>query len=142
MIENGASYINEALIEATVNVNLGVAQCLMEHGADINYKDNNGKTALTLALENEKLRIVAYFIEKCGDINAKYDFNNYKGMTILMIASLLGKLETVKYLIKNGADVNIENYECNTALDLAEKLDIDKDIKEEIIKSLKEAGAI
>ena len=161
LAENGANDINDALIEASKSGKLGAVKCLAEHGADIDYKDNNGKTALMSALENEKLRIVAYFIERCGDINAKYDyeyyisegieeteydkeniFGKYKGMTILMIASLLGKLETVKYLIKNGADVNIENYKCDTALDLTEKAYIDKEIKDEIIKALKEAGAI
>ena len=64
-----------------------------------------------------------------------------------MRASKKGHFEIVKYLVENGADINFKDKYDRTALDFVKLPDIDKEIKEkeikeEIIKYLKESGAI
>ena len=69
---------------------------LVEHNSDINAKDNNGKTALHISLENKYFDIVKLLIEHNSDINAKDNFNR----TALHIAST----EEIKnYLKQHGA---------------------------------------
>ena len=124
LLKNGSGYINEALLDAIINENLELVKYLVEHGADVNAKYDNGSTVLMEASVYGTLEIVKYLVE-----NGAENINK-----ALMIVSSKGYLEIVKYLIQNGADVNIEDYQCNTALDFT--------TNEEIIKILKEAGAM
>jgi ankyrin repeat protein len=68
---------------------------LVEHGADLNAKNNTNYTALILASENGNFEIVKYLVEKGADVNA---INNNK--TPLMSASRWWDIhfEMVKYL--------------------------------------------
>ena len=118
-----------SLINASKNGDLEKVKLLIENGANIEVKDNNGDTALILASYYRRLEIVKYLVEKGANINATND----NGWTSLMYASKYGELETIKYLLENGADVNIKNKNGNAALDLAKI----EDIKE----VLRKAGA-
>ena len=123
----------------------------MEHGADINAKNSNDKTALVIASEKGNLGIVKYLLEHGADnINYALRMASKRGYSeivncllkngsgyineALLDAIINENLELVKYLVEHGADVNIEDYQCNTALDFT--------TNEEIIKILKEAGAM
>ncbi len=113
---------------------------MFSKGADINVKDNGGRTALTNA-SNGHLEVVKYLINKGADINAK--LNN--GSTALIVATMSGQLEIVKYLISKGANVNavaspkIEGVEyIFTALDAAETKAIKEVLKNAGAKTAKE----
>uniref|UniRef100_UPI0026312A47 ankyrin repeat domain-containing protein n=1 Tax=uncultured Brachyspira sp. TaxID=221953 RepID=UPI0026312A47 len=71
---------------------------LLDKCADINAKDNDGKTALMLASSNGDLEVVKLLIDKGADVNAKDDYNR----TALMLASYNGHLEAAEFLKANG----------------------------------------
>jgi ankyrin repeat protein len=104
------------LIEACKKGDLNFVRSLVENSsnsADINSKDNCGRTSLLWASIERDLEIVKYLIDKGADINHK----DVKGETSLMWASQEGHLEIVKYLIEKGADVNHkDDFDGNTSL--------------------------
>ena len=85
---------------------------LIDMGADVNAKDENGRTALIYASRNSSSEILEYLIEKGADINAKDIFDK----TALMYAASFNNLEVIKYLIEKGADINAKDNENKTAL--------------------------
>ena len=79
---------------------------------DVNKKDNNGKTALSYAVESSSLENVKALIEKGADINITDSLEN----TLLMKAAELKNLKLVLLLTDCGADVNAKNCSGETAL--------------------------
>ena len=88
---------------------LEIVKYLVENGADINAKDNNGWTSLIHAAYNGHLEVVKYLVENKADINAIGKYFGFDGLTSLMFASMNGHLEVVKYLVENGANINDRN---------------------------------
>ena len=88
-----------------------------EFGADVNARDNGGKTALHWASENGQRETVIALVREFGaDVNAR-DKND---KTALHLASKEGKIDNVTALIREfGADVNARDDEGQTALHLA-----------------------
>jgi len=84
---------------------LPVVKYLIEHGADVNAKDNDDETALMEAADNGHLPVVQYLVEHGADVNAKDDTN----WTPLTWAARNGHLSVVQYLIKHDTDVNTAN---------------------------------
>ena len=78
---------------------------LIEAGANVNAKENDGRTPLMCAADKGHSEIVKLLIENGADVNAK---NNY-GHTSLMCAAGKGHTEIVKLLIEKGANVNAKN---------------------------------
>ena len=89
-----------------------VLDSLIEKGADVHAKDNNGWTPLHWASYRGNLKMAQLLIEKGADVNAK----NYHGNTPLYWASFKGYLEITQLLIEKGADVNVINKEGWTPL--------------------------
>ena len=110
--------------------NFEKVKLLIEKGADIDAKDNDGVTALMYVSRAGDLEIAKYLLENGADINAK---DSKWGYTALIYAAEYVNLEIVQFLIESGADVNIKNNDGKTALDLVET--------EEIKKVLRKAGA-
>lgn len=76
---------------------------LVEHGADVDAVDSDGRTALMFAVLSENLQVVKFLIESGADIN-KVD---NKGFSALVFAVILNNVDITKLLIHHGADVNI-----------------------------------
>ena len=108
-----------------------VAKKLIEHGADVNAKDDTGATPLMLAAAFGHKETAELLLDKGADINAK----NEIGATALLFAVTLEQTETAKFLIDKGTDLNL-TYNSVTVLDFAEN----KDYKD-IVKYLKSKGA-
>ena len=104
---------------------------LLAHGADVNTRDKDGKSALMkvcmLPKKDEEVEMVKLFLDRGADVNAKDNMGN----TALTMASMLDHLEVAKLLLAKGADVNIEGvgYPMPYA-------------KPEMAKLLKEYGAV
>lgn len=96
--------LTAALMLATFNDHNETVKFLIEKGADVNGKMNNGKTALMLAAGQGHVDIVKLLLDKGADVNAKT--NN--GETALIPAVFKGDTNIIKLLLDRGVDVNAE----------------------------------
>lgn len=82
------------------------ALLLLKHGADLNQRNGDGKTALMLAtqqaLKNDDLTLLDWLLELGADPNAtEYHFQD----TPLTIAARRGRVDLIDRLVQAGADV-------------------------------------
>ena len=94
----------------------------LNQGADVNAKDDDGKTALFRASNQGYTEIMKVLIDNGADVNVK----TKEGATPLITACCFGRdLEAVELLISNGADVKAMSHErgygLNPLLDSSEK---------------------
>ena len=91
-------------------------KCLLNQGANINARNQNGGTALIIAgYVLEDIELVTYLVENGADVNSA----NRNGDTALIDAAERGNIPILEYLLENGADLNHKNNEGHTALDHA-----------------------
>lgn len=88
---------------------------MIDLGADINHKRDDGKTVLIVAAEGGHDLLAKKMVERGADLNLK----DNKGVTALMAAVLKGHLPVVQILLDAGADVSLTDPQGRTALDLA-----------------------
>ncbi len=86
---------------------------LIEMIADVDIKDEVGRTALILAAGAGYTKVCLALIKKCADPNAIVVFD---GRTALMWAVASGHTEIAQALIEKGADVDIKDGVGRTAL--------------------------
>lgn len=72
-------------------------------GFDLNTRDENGNSALLLAIREESWRVVRFLLEQPL---VQVESRNTAGESPLMLAALKGQLPLVKRLIERKADVN------------------------------------
>jgi uncharacterized protein len=72
---------------------------LIEQGADLNAKDENGRTALMYAVEQNRTEAAQTLLAKGADVNAQDKF----GMTSLKKAKQFGYKDTIAVLKRAGA---------------------------------------
>src|SRR6266852_743961 len=95
---------------------------LIEYGADIDARDDDGWTPLSWASRGHHFKdgSVLRLLLECGaDVNARATDD---GFTSLHRASKNGELEIVRLLLKHGADVEVVNNDDKTALQLVGKV--------------------
>lgn len=93
---------NMALLDAAYEGDLKKVRNLLEAGAEVNAKDEDGYTALIRASSGGDIEIVKALLEAGADVNAK----NEVEVAALVLASKKGHIEIVKALVEVGADVN------------------------------------
>jgi ankyrin repeat protein len=84
-------------------------------GADIEARDDENDTPLTLAAAGGHAKLVKALLEKRADVDA----TNHSRATALSGASEKGHVEVVKLLLASGANVNLKNADGMTPLALA-----------------------
>ena len=89
------------LLEVVKSGNLVDIQKYITAGADINFKDSYGQTAIILASHGGSIEIVKYLLEKGADINAKND----EGLTALISALSCQNYELAQLLVESGAEI-------------------------------------
>ena len=129
-LQKGNTYSN--LICYVVSGDTVGLKKLIDAGADVNFKDHEGASPLSVASCFGYMDIVKLLIEAGADVNIK----SKHGGTPLMGAAFNNKIGVVKKLIDAGADVNIANDAGHTALSFAKYCKCD-----DSIKLLEEAGA-
>jgi ankyrin repeat protein len=97
--------------------NAETVKLLLEKGADVNARDNEGWHPLQLAAKRGDVEIVKLLLGNGADVNAT---NNY-GVTALESAAYRGYLNVVKLLLEKGADVNAKDVDKTAALTGAAK---------------------
>ena len=76
----------------------------IEIGADVNGRDENGQTALMLAIRRHRIKMATYFVENGADL----DIRDVNGRTALMIAAEEDLFDMMELLIDKGADMQIK----------------------------------
>lgn len=95
-IEGRDNHINTLLHLAVNNNNYEEVKKLVQEGASINAKNEDGLTPFELANSRNRSEIVAFFV--------KYKDNT--GNTLLHYAAEKGNLELVNLLLEKGAEVH------------------------------------
>ncbi|KAI3443381.1 hypothetical protein Pfo_000046 [Paulownia fortunei] len=91
---------------------------LLEKGASINGRDQNGWSALHRASFKGRIDAARALIDKGIDINAK----DVEGYTALHCSVESGQSDVIELLVKKGADVEARTNKGVTALQIAESL--------------------
>jgi ankyrin repeat protein len=79
---------------------------LVQDGTDVNFKREDGSTALQGASVHGHTEVVRFLVENGADVHCKDNLGN----TALHFASMNGHTEVVRFLIRNGADVHCQDY--------------------------------
>lgn len=104
-----------AMCQTKSNKALAVAAALLEHDADVDARDKEGRTPLMWAVNRANLPLVDLLITQGADVNAK-DRVKYNESTVLMYAQ---DSETARVLLRLGADPSIRNHAGQNASEYA-----------------------
>ena len=118
------------LLSAAYNGDFEMVQVLLKYKADINARNNDGKTALHLASHGNPYldlnigpslsNVARLLLEHGADVNARMD--EAEGhCTPLHLAARNGRVEVVHVLLRHGANVRMKDVSGRTALHQAEQ---------------------
>jgi ankyrin repeat protein len=94
--------LDQELILAAEENNLQYAvELLVQHGADVNAKDNRNRTPLIWASQSGHVQVVVEFLVHGADIETKDNM----GSTALHFACSRGHVTVVQALLSSGADI-------------------------------------
>ena len=82
-----------------------------------NYRDANFNSNLHIAVKNNSIKLVKYFLNKNSNPNEL----NKDGQTPLHLALKEGNKDIIDLLIKNGADISIKDNEGKKPFDYGSK---------------------
>lgn len=103
--------INALMIKAATG-DVQTVRDLIDKGADVDAKEENGFTALMLASWHGYSQIVQCLIGEGADVNIKTN----EGLTALLSALEQSRYDIVKILVASGADVNAKGMDDRTPL--------------------------
>ncbi|KAM6961655.1 protein phosphatase 1 regulatory subunit 12A isoform 9-T10 [Tautogolabrus adspersus] len=101
---------------------------MLDRGADINYANVDGLTALHQACIDDNVDMVTFLVEHGAGINQP----DNEGWIPLHAAASCGYLDIAEYLIGQGASVGVVNSEGETPLDIAEEEAMEELLQNEI----------
>ena len=104
--------MNLLIVAAHYN-QLDFAKSLLKRGMNLNIIDANGKTPLTLAIQQDNYNIATLLV----DAGAKLE--NYANINLLIVAAHYNQLDFAKSLLKRRADLNINSELLKTAFEMA-----------------------
>ena len=124
-----------AVLYAAIWNRLDSLRVLLDAGADVNIKNQAGKTPLLMlvAREHSVVMLLARVAQPKGGVpalqllieaGADLDARNEAGQTALFLAVMKEHTEAVRVLIEAGADINAMTPEGETPLDAAKRPDI------------------
>ena len=90
---------------------------MLRDGFPVHVCNNSGRTALHIAVINNRNDIIKLLLHEGADVNRKDIFNK----TALHSAALCNNLEAAQLLLNAGADINIKPNNNKTPLDEAPK---------------------
>jgi len=103
------------IILAAYNDQSDVLSLLLEHGADIDARDNSGNTALMGVCFKGYKAIAKQLIDAGADVNAQ----NLNEATALTYACTFNRKEMAELLLQQDADPNLKDIRGNTPADHA-----------------------
>lgn len=90
---------------AVLNKNTKLITYLLSKGADINFKNKNGSTAIFQAAGESSLPVLQFLVKNKAQIN----IINNDGQTPLSFALLKHEVENADYLLEKKAKINLSN---------------------------------
>ncbi len=129
-----------SLLEPGVISHKGAAEMLLKYGADVNFTDRIGTTALHHAVDLDAVEFIDLLLKNGANVNAKDESLR----TPLSNAVRSGHYSSVQLLLARGADVGIQNKEGKTAIMIAREGSIkypDDDNYRQIYKLLEEKAS-
>lgn len=91
-----------ALILATAGGHVDLAKELINYGADIDYQDSAGLTALSWSVMRKKNKLTEYLLS----VNANANTLDNRSISPLMYAVGMGNIKIVEMLVNNHAQLN------------------------------------
>ena len=125
--------LNHSFIKAVIAGDIKSVQVLLKEGANVNFIEGRGDTALLIAVNFGYENMVKFLVANGANVNFVKDIT---GDTALHFAANQGYQKIVEFLVDNGANVNFKVKDGDTALFLA--LDSGHD---NIVEFLVERGA-
>jgi len=95
---------NEDLQNAAKEGNLEGVIAALKEGAEINFQDYYGRTALIYAAEKGYLDIVQFLVDKGANVNLQ----DYTSGTALIVATANSHEKVVTFLLEHGANPDIK----------------------------------
>lgn len=124
-----------ALIHAADCGHMSIVRYLCENGADVDYRNEYGTTALMVAAYKGRYHAAA--VDCLCTFGADPNLQDRNGRTALMYAVNQGVLPVVKYLCERGADANIQDADGETALMYAARTE-----RDDVVKCLLDTGGV
>ena len=97
-----------ALLNACLYQNFDIVNWTLNNGADINYQDRIGYTALHFAAEKNSDELTRYLLDKGANPNLQ-DMHGNIPLWTAMFSSKLVVSDTIKLLLKHKSDYNLTN---------------------------------
>lgn len=110
--ENPVMVIQNMQVVCLKDNTFDCVKLMVNGGAEIDYKNIAGETALILSSRKCRSEVVNFLLQSGADIQVK----DNKGFTALMMASGACQLKSMESLIKCNADLNVRNNDGDTAL--------------------------
>ncbi len=114
-MSNGNAAHITPLMAAVMAGNKAMAQFLIDRGADVNFKGQNGDTPLHLAAQKCFQAVIEVLLASRADVKAQ----NTGGATPLCSAVQSGQVKIVRMLLAAGADGNVHDSKGRTVLNYA-----------------------
>jgi len=104
-----------------------VTRLMLDHGADVNARDDSGATPLHEAVRQGKIELVKEFVARGADVNARTERvpgsagagRANSGLTPFLVAAQSGNVAMMNQLIALGADPKAKSLEGSNAVLLA-----------------------
>jgi ankyrin repeat protein len=112
---------------------LELIEYLLEQGADLFERDDDGISALDIAIKFKRKDIIKYCLDKGFELNTT---TRKSGITPVMLAACFSDIEMMKLLVESGADLNMADKSGMAPKDYAQKLG-----QKKMVEYLNECGA-
>ncbi|KAF5281785.1 hypothetical protein FQR65_LT14532 [Abscondita terminalis] len=118
LMANGADVnVSDCLHYAVTWGRVQIVKDLLERGADINKKNQDGVPVLMHAITNNRTKVAVFLIRQGADVNAVDDL----GSSVLHRAALLNERHVIRELVSRGAEIDKHDSDGNTPLLIALK---------------------